>query len=52
MPTHLKTGRSKSFADTSQDDVRERVQGIIADIRTRGDEAVQEYAQTFDRWTR
>ena len=51
MPTHLKTGRSKSFADTSQDDVRERVQGIIADIRTRGDEAVQEYAQTFDRWS-
>lgn len=51
MPTHLKTGRSKSFADTSQDDVRERVQGIIADIRTRGDAAVREYAETFDRWT-
>ena len=51
MPTHLKTARTKSFADSSQDDVRERVQGIIADIRTRGDEAVREYAETFDRWT-
>jgi sulfopropanediol 3-dehydrogenase len=51
VPTHLKTGRSKSFADTSQDDVRERVQGIIADIRARGDVAVREYAETFDRWT-
>ncbi|WP_375424498.1 histidinol dehydrogenase [uncultured Friedmanniella sp.] len=51
MPTQLKTGRAKSFADTSQDDVRERVQGIIADIRTRGDVAVREYAETFDRWT-
>ena len=30
MPTHLKTGRSKSFADTSQDDVRERVQSANA----------------------
>lgn len=25
--------------------------GIIADIRTRGDEAVSAYAETFDRWT-
>ena len=51
MPTHLKTARTKSFADTSQDEVRERVQGIIADIRDRGDAAVREYADTFDRWT-
>jgi sulfopropanediol 3-dehydrogenase len=51
VPTHLKSARTKSFADTSQDEVRERVQGIIADIRRRGDEAVREYADTFDHWT-
>lgn len=51
MPTHLKTARTRSFADTSQDEVRARVQGIIADIRTRGDAAVREYADTFDHWT-
>ncbi|MCW2811321.1 MAG: histidinol dehydrogenase, partial [Friedmanniella sp.] len=50
MPTYLKTARTKSFADSSQDEVRERVQGIVADIRRRGDEAVREYAETFDHW--
>lgn len=51
MPTHLKTARTKSFTDLAQDEVRERVQGIIADIRRRGDKAVREYADTFDHWT-
>ncbi|MET1006213.1 MAG: histidinol dehydrogenase [Propionibacteriaceae bacterium] len=51
MPTHLKTARTKSFTDLAQDEVRERVEGIIADIRTRGDVAVREYADTFDHWT-
>jgi sulfopropanediol 3-dehydrogenase len=50
MPTHLKTARTKSFADTAQEEVSERVRGIVADIRTRGEAAVREYAQTFDRW--
>ena len=44
----LKSGRSKSFADTGSDDVRERVREIIADIRQRGGAAVAEYAATFD----
>jgi sulfopropanediol 3-dehydrogenase len=51
VPTHLKTARTKSFADLAQDEVRERVQGIISDIRRRGDEAVRSYAETFDHWT-
>ena len=44
----LKSGRSKSFADTGSDEVRERVREIIADIRQRGGAAVAEYAATFD----
>ncbi|MGI8458541.1 MAG: histidinol dehydrogenase [Propionibacteriaceae bacterium] len=45
----VKSGKSKSFADTGADDVRERVRTIIADIRERGEAAVAEYAATFDR---
>ena len=45
----VKSGRSKSFADTESSEVRERVREIIADIRERGDHAVREYAATFDR---
>jgi sulfopropanediol 3-dehydrogenase len=51
VATQLKSAQSKSFADTAQTDVRERVQGIIADIRARGEAAVREYAETFDHWT-
>jgi sulfopropanediol 3-dehydrogenase len=51
VPTQLKTARTKSFADTAQDDVRTRVEAIIGDIRSRGDAAVREYSDTFDRWT-
>lgn len=51
MATQLKSAQSKSFADTAQTDVRERVQSIIADIRARGEAAVREYAETFDHWT-
>ena len=50
MVTQLKSARTTSFADTTQEEVRERVQGIIADIRQGGDAAVREYSATFDRW--
>jgi sulfopropanediol 3-dehydrogenase len=32
-------------------DVREAVAGIIADVRARGDVAVREYSERFDRWS-
>ena len=51
MPTSLKSAPSKSFIDTAQDDVRDRVTGIIADIRHGGDEAVRRYSEQFDRWS-
>ena len=44
MPTHLKTAQTKSFADTAQEEVSQRVHGIIADIRVRGEAAVREPA--------
>jgi sulfopropanediol 3-dehydrogenase len=33
------------------DTVRDTVTSIIADIRARGDEAVRDYSQRFDKWT-
>ena len=44
MPLHLKTAPTKTFADTAQQDVAERVRGIIGDIRENGDVAVRRYA--------
>src|SRR4051794_32754864 len=51
VPTHLKSARTKSFADTAQQEVRDRVAEILADVRDRGDAAVAQYSATFDRWS-
>ncbi len=51
MPSWLKSAPTKSFVDTAQHDVAERVTDIIAHIRTGGDAAVREYSETFDRWS-
>ena len=51
MVKYLKKAPSKSFADTSQADVAERVSQIIAEIRSDGDAAVRKYAELFDKQT-
>ncbi|MFB4351270.1 histidinol dehydrogenase [Microbacterium sp. CR_7] len=51
MPLHLKSAPTKTFADTAQQDVAERVRGIIGDIRENGDAAVRRYAEQFDKWS-
>jgi len=50
MVRHLKTGISaeQDAADTAK--VRAIVEGILADIEQRGDEAVREYSRKFDSW--
>ncbi len=50
MPRYVKRTRAKSFADSGQREIADRVRGIIDDIRSRGDEAVQEYSARFDGW--
>lgn len=52
MAVHLKSAPSKSFADSAQADVADRVRDIVADIRSGGDEAVRRYAARFDGWSR
>lgn len=50
MATIVKSGKSKAFADTTQADVATAVTGILGDLRDRGDDAVREYSQKFDKW--
>lgn len=51
MPQYLKSAPTKTFADTTQLDVAERVRSIIGDIREEGDVAVRRYAEQFDNWS-
>lgn len=51
MPMSLKSAPTKSFVDTAQHDVAERVREIIGRIRSGGDAAVRDYSETFDRWS-
>jgi sulfopropanediol 3-dehydrogenase len=51
MPLYLKSAPTKTFADTTQLDVAERVRSIVGDIREEGDVAVRRYAEQFDNWS-
>lgn len=45
-------GQHVTNADTAgATAVRDTVSGVIADIRTRGDAAVREYSEKFDKWS-
>ena len=48
MITHLKRGRSAADVAEADTQVRQTVEGILADIEKRGDEAVRELAEKFD----
>ena len=49
-PQHLKTATITS-APTGDPAVAETVTNVIADIRERGDVAVREYSEKFDKWS-
>jgi len=51
MIRHLKTGKSQAEINLSNQNVKETVENILADIESRGDEAVREYSEKFDKWT-
>lgn len=46
----LKQGMSQSAAHEADAQVRATVDGVVADVRARGDEAVRELSAKFDRW--
>lgn len=48
---YLKQGISAADDAAEQAKVRSTVEGIIADIERRGDAAVREYSERFDKWS-
>jgi sulfopropanediol 3-dehydrogenase len=50
MATYLKRRIAQSLTDEIDRKVRATVEGILADVKRRGDAAVREYSEKFDRW--
>jgi sulfopropanediol 3-dehydrogenase len=51
MARWLKNGISAEAAETEDAKVRGIVEAILADIGQRGDQAVREYSEKFDKWS-
>ncbi|MCZ6453472.1 MAG: histidinol dehydrogenase, partial [Alphaproteobacteria bacterium] len=47
----LKTGIDADAADEADSKVRETVEDILDDVRHRGDVAVRELSEKFDKWS-
>ncbi|MGA7171499.1 MAG: histidinol dehydrogenase, partial [Candidatus Sulfotelmatobacter sp.] len=50
MPRHLKTGRTPEQKTAEANKVRDIVTGIIEDIESRGEAALREISEKFDKW--
>lgn len=50
MATHLKRRIAQSLTDEIDQKVRATVEAILADVKKRGDAAVREYSEKFDKW--
>ncbi|RIX98169.1 histidinol dehydrogenase [Aureimonas flava] len=51
MSIYLKRGQDPNAVAANDAKVRTTVEGILSDIQARGDEAVRELSERFDRWT-
>ena len=50
MATYLKRRIAREVTDEIDQKVRQTVEGILADVKKRGDAAVREYSEKFDKW--
>jgi sulfopropanediol 3-dehydrogenase len=50
MAIHLKRRIAKELTDEIDRKVRQTVEDILADVKKRGDAAVREYSEKFDKW--
>ena len=50
MATHLKRRIAKEVTDELDRKVRKTVEDILDDVRRRGDAAIREYSEKFDKW--
>src|SRR5918911_2574298 len=51
MPHHIKTAALKGQQEEADAKVRDAVEAIIADVQKRGDAAVRELSERFDKWS-
>src|SRR5260370_12248261 len=51
MPRHIKTAALAGTQDEADAKTRATVEAIIADVRARGDVAVRELSERFDKWS-
>ena len=51
MIRHIKTGQSAEAKAENSAQVRKTVEAILADIAARGETAVREYSEKFDKWS-
>src|SRR5579872_3315680 len=51
MIRHLKSGQSAEAKAENSAQVRKIVEGILAEIAARGEAAVREYSEKFDKWS-
>ena len=51
MIRYLKKGKSQEELILSNQQIKQTVENILADIESRGDEAIREYSEKFDKWT-
>src|SRR5687768_13135959 len=50
MATHLKRRLARDVTDEIDAKVRHTVEAILSDVKQRGDAAVREYSEKFDKW--
>jgi len=51
MIRYLKQGKTQEELSLSNQQIKKIVEGILADIESRGDEAIRKYSEKFDKWT-
>src|SRR5215470_12197571 len=51
MIRHLKTGQNTEANTENTAQVRKTVEAILADISSRGELALREYSEKFDKWS-
>src|SRR4029077_14584034 len=51
MPRYIKNAALAGSQDEADAKTRATVEGIIADVRARGDAAVRELSERFDKWS-
>src|SRR3954452_2333694 len=51
MPHFLKRGMDAGAIEEADAKVRQTVEGILSDIKARGDDAVRELSEKFDKWS-